>query len=383
MRIPNLDETWQHRQLLPTLEGIVRRVLIDEDFAVTQAAGLEQDVSAFLGGGHAVAVQSGTAALFLTLLALGVGSGDEVITAPNSDLATTASISHTGARFVFCDVEPDTMNLDPALVENRISPRTKAILPVHLYGHPAEMGPVVEIARRHRLLVIEDACLSIGASYHGQATGLIGKAGCFSFGLRKVISGAGTGGMVVTHDPELARRIRLLRAVGQYPAMNEMTPSAREEVHGQQNLVEGYYLQLNNMQAAIVREKLRHLRDWQAQRQALADRYARCFAGTRVTAPVVRPGCTHAWRDYVVQLPHRAEVRRALREAGIATALRYVPPVYLQPVYRHLGLGPGSFPVAERLADRVLGLPMYPGLHTDQVDEVASAVLAALRTVND
>ncbi|HLW58661.1 MAG TPA: DegT/DnrJ/EryC1/StrS family aminotransferase [bacterium] len=383
MRIPNLDETWQHRQLLPTLEGIVRRVLIDEDFAVTQAAGLEQDVSAFLGGGHAVAVQSGTAALFLTLLALGVGSGDEVITAPNSDLATTASISHTGARFVFCDVEPDTMNLDPALVENRISPRTKAILPVHLYGHPAEMGPVVEIARRHRLLVIEDACLSIGASYHGQATGLIGKAGCFSFGIRKVISGAGTGGMVVTHDPELARRIRLLRAVGQYPAMNEMTPSAREEVHGQQNLVEGYYLQLNNMQAAIIREKLHHLREWQARRQDLADRYARHFAGTRVTAPVVRPGCTHAWRDYVVQLPHRAEVRRALREAGIATALRYVPPVYLQPVYRHLGLGPGSFPVAERLADRVLGLPMYPGLHTDQVDEVASAVLAALRTVND
>jgi dTDP-4-amino-4,6-dideoxygalactose transaminase len=382
MRIPNLDETWQHRQLLPTLEGIVRRVLIDEDFAVTQAAGLEQDVSTFLGGGHAVAVQSGTAALFLTLLALGLGPGDEVITAPNSDLATTASISHTGARFVLCDVEPDTMNLDPEMIERRITPRTKAILPVHLYGHPAEMGPIMEIARRHHLLVVEDACLAIGASYHGQATGHIGTAGCFSFGIRKVISGAGTGGMVVTHDPELARRIRLVRAVGQYPAMNEMTPSAREEVHGQQNLVEGYYLQLNNMQAAIVREKLRHLRDWQAQRQAIADHYARLFAGTRVTAPVMRSGCTHAWRDYVVQVPHRAEVRRALREAGIGTALRYIPPVYLQPVYRHLGLGPGSFPVAERVADRVLGLPMYPGLPTEQVDEVGSAVLVALRGLN-
>ena len=146
MRIPNLDETWQHRQLLPALEATVRRVLLDEAYAVGQAAALEEEVIAFLGGGHAVAVQSGTAALFLTLKALGIGQGDEVIAPPNSDLATTASISHTGARFVLCDVEPETMNLDPDRVERRITGRTKAILPVHLYGHPAEMAPIMEIA---------------------------------------------------------------------------------------------------------------------------------------------------------------------------------------------------------------------------------------------
>ena len=306
-----------------------------------------------------------------------------MIAPPNSDLATTASISHTGARFVLCDVEQDTMNLDPDLIERHITPQTKAILPVHLYGHPAEMEPIIEIARRHRLLVVEDACLAVGASYHGRPAGLIGTAGCYSFGIRKVISGAGTGGMVVTHDAELARRIRLLRAVGQYPAMNEMAPPEREEVQGQQNEVEGYYLQMNNMQAAILRAKLRHLNDWRAQRQAAADQYASHFAGTPVTAPLVRPNCTHAWRDYVVQVLRRAEVRRALRDAGIGTALRYIPPVHLQPVYRHLGLGPGSFPVAEGLAQRALGLPMYPGLTLDQVDEVAGTVLSALTRLGE
>jgi dTDP-4-amino-4,6-dideoxygalactose transaminase len=378
MRIPNLDETWQHRQLLPALEATVRRVLLDEAYAVGQAAALEQEVTAFLGGGHAVAVQSGTAALFLTLTALGIGPGDEVIAPPNSDLATTASISHTGARFVLCDIEPDTMNLDPDLIERRVTDRTKAILPVHLYGHPADMAPIMEIARRRNLLVVEDACLAIGASYHGQSAGLIGTAGCFSFGIRKVISGAGTGGMVVTQDPDLARRVRLLRAVGQYRAMNEMTPEEREEVEGQRNEVEGYYLQMNNMQAAILRQKLPYLHGWRAERQAAADRYAGHFAGRAVLAPVVRPGCTHAWRDYVVQVPRRAEVRRALRNAGIGTGLRYIPPVHLQPVYKHLRLGPGSFPVAERVAERVMGLPMYPGLASEQVDEVAATVLEAL-----
>jgi len=378
MRIPNLDETWQHRQLLQALEETVRRVLLDEAYAVGQAAALEQEVTAFLGGGHAVAVQSGTAALFLTLKALGIGPGDEVIAPPNSDLATTASISHTGARFVLCDVEPETMNLDPDRVECRITDRTKAILPVHLYGHPAEMAPIMEIAQRRGLLVVEDACLAIGSSYHDQPAGLIGTAGCFSFGIRKVISGAGTGGMVVTPDADLARRVRLLRAVGQYRAMNEMTPEEREEVEGQRNEVEGYYLQMNNMQAAILRQKLPYLHRWRADRQAVAERYTGHFAGTAVLAPVVRPGCTHAWRDYVVQVPHRTEVRRALRDAGIGTGLRYIPPVHLQPVYKHLGLGPGSFPVAERVAERVMGLPIYPGLASEQVDEVAATVLAAL-----
>lgn len=377
--IPSFDETIEHRRLLPELEAAVRGVLLEEyPDGKSQVAWLEEDIVAFLGGGHAVGVQSGTAALFLTVKALGIGPGDEVIAPPNSDLVTTSIVGHAGATFVLCDVEAETMNIDPALIERRITPRTKAILPVHMYGHPAEMGPILEIARRHNLFVIEDACLSFGAAYHGQSTGLIGTAGALSFGVRKVISGGGDGGMVVTHDADLARQIHLLRGVGMPPSVDDVKPRQHREIEAYTNVEEGYFLRLNEMQAAVVRVKLRHLPAWQAERQGLADRYARHFAGTPVTAPIVKRGCTHAWRDYVVLVSNRHRVRTALRERGIATAVRYSPPVHLQPVYRHLGLGPGSFPVAEHLGEQVLGLPMYPGMPPEHVDEVARTMLEAV-----
>jgi dTDP-4-amino-4,6-dideoxygalactose transaminase len=384
MRIPITNESPQHRALLPEIEATLRAMLLGmQSRAYEQIAALEQAVSDFLGGCHAMAVQSGTAAMFLGLKAMGVGPGDEVIAPPNSDLTTTSVVSHTGARFVLVDVEDDTMNIDPALIEARITPRTKAIFPVHLAGHPAEMGPIMEIARRHGFAVIEDACLSLGATYHDRQTGVIGKVGCLSFGIGKVISGAGDGGMVVTRDDTIAREVRLLRGVGQYPSATDMPPEERFRVHGQWNEREGYFLQMGGMEAAIVRLKLKHLPAWQAERQALADRYAAHFVGTPVRAPIVRPGCTHTWRDYIVRLQQREHVRAILHERGIATHLRYFPPIHLQPVHRGLGLGPGSFPVAERIADELLGLPLYPGLLPEQVDEVAAAVLDALaaRTV--
>jgi dTDP-4-amino-4,6-dideoxygalactose transaminase len=379
MRIPASDDSVQHRRLLDEIEATVREVLLEMQTAGSpRIAGLERDICDFVGGGIAVAVQSGTAAMFLALKALGIGPGDEVICPPNSDLTTTSSVSHTGARFVLCDIEPETMNIDPSLIERCITPRTKAIFPVHLYGHPADMGPIMEIAARRGLAVVEDACLSLGATYHGRQTGLIGDAGCLSFGIGKVISGAGDGGVLITRNPSVAHEVRLLRGVGQYPSGVDIPPEQRLLHNGQWNEREGYFLQMNTIQASIVRIKLRHLPAWQAERQALADRYAARFAGTPVTAPVVKPGCTHTWRDYAVRLPHRDHVRAALREQGIATHLRYVPPIHLQPVHRHLDLGPGSFPVAERAAGEVLGLPMYPGLSPEQVDEVAGAVLDAL-----
>jgi len=384
MRIPFSDDSVQHRRLLPSIETTLREVLLDISAAGSvQIPALERDISDHLGGCHAMAVQSGTAAIFLGLKALGVGPGDEVITVPNSDLVTTSCVSHVRARFVLCDVEPDTMNLDPALVERLITPRTKAILPVHLAGHPADMQPIVDIARRHNLKVIEDACLSLGATYHGQQTGLIGDVGCFSFGIGKVISGGGDGGMVITRSASIPHEVRLLRGVGLYPGTTDASPEQRLRMHGQQNEREGYFLQMSAIQAAIVRLKLPHLAAWQAERQALAERYASHFAGTPVKAPTVRPGCTHTWRDYIVRLPNRDHVRAALRERGIATHLRYFPPVHLQPVHRSLGLGRGSFPVAERAADELLGLPMYPGLPAEHADEVATAVLDTLaaRTV--
>ena len=379
MRIPVYDVTIQHRRLLPELEAAFREVLLNgQSDVVPQVTGLEQEVGDFLGGCHAIGVQSGTAALFLILKALGIGPGDEVITVPNSDMATTGAISHTGARFVLCDVESDSMNMNPALVQSCITPRTKAILPVHLYGHPADMNPILDIARRHGLAVVEDATLSLGATYHGRFTGLIGVAGAFSFAAHKVIGGVGNGGMVVTRDPDLALRVRTLRGYGQHPSRQELPPELRHTLDSQQYLVEGYNLRLDSVQAALLRVKLQHLREWQVERQALADRYALRFAGTVVQAPVVKPGCTHAWRNYIVLLPDRDRVRQALRDRGIASIALYIPPVHLHPVHAHLGLGPGSFPVAERLAEQLLGLPMYPGLAPERVDEVAHAVLESV-----
>jgi dTDP-4-amino-4,6-dideoxygalactose transaminase len=348
---------------------------------VPQVTGLEREIGEFLGGCEAIGVQSGTAALFLALRALGLNPGDEVITAPNSDMATTSAITHAGGRFVLCDVEPDTLNIDPGLIEGRITPRTRAIVPVHLYGHPAEMTPIVEIANRHGLAVIEDATLALGATYRGRFAGLIGQAGCFSFAAHKVIGGAGNGGMVVTRDAGVALQVRLLRGYGQHPSRQELPPEERHRIERLEHLVEGYNLRLDSLQAAILRVKLRRLAGWTAERQRLADRYARHFAGTVVRAPVVRTGCTHAWRNYVVLLPGRDEVRAVLLSRGIATNALYIPPVHLQPVYRHLNLGPGSFPVAERAAGELLGLPLYPGLAPDAVDEVAAAVLDAVTAV--
>jgi dTDP-4-amino-4,6-dideoxygalactose transaminase len=311
---------------------------------------------------------------------MGIGPGDEVITPPNSDLTTNSAVSHCGAQFVLCDIEDDTMNIDPSLIEACITPRTKAIFPVHLTGHPADMDPIMEIAKRHNLDVIEDACLSLGGTYHGRLTGLIGRVGTLSFGISKVISGAGDGGMVITRDEALAHEVRLLRAVGQYPSVVDLPPDERHKIHGQVCVREGYFVQMGGMEAAIVRLKIPHLAAWQAERQALAERYAGHFAGTPVRAPIVRAGCTHTWRDYVVRLPRREEVRMALHHRGIATNLRYLPPIHLQPVYQYLGIPRGRYPVAERAADELLGLPLYPGLQPEQVDEVATAVLDAVAT---
>lgn len=379
MRIPVSDDGVQHRRLLPSIETTLRQVLLDMTVAMSvEIPALEREVSDFLGGGHAVAVQSGTAAIFLGLKGLGVGPGDEVITVPNSDLVTTSCVTHVGARFVLCDIEPDSMNIDPALIERLVTPQTKAILPVHITGHPADMQPIMGIARRHNLKIIEDACLSLGATYHGQQTALIGDVGCLSFGVGKVISGCGDGGMMITRSSSIAHEVRLLRGVGQYPSVRDVPPGQRPLIHGQQNEREGYFLHMNALQAAVVRLKLPHVVAWQAERQSLAERYATHFAGTPVRAPAVRPGCTHTWRDYIVRLPNRDHVRAALHQRGIATHLRYSPPVHLQPVHRSLGLKRGSFPVAERAADELLGLPMYAGLRAEHVDEVAGAVLDAL-----
>lgn len=382
IRIPTFNSKIQHQRLLPELEAALREVLLnDQSDVVPQVMNLEEQIGDLLGGCHAVGVQSGTAALFLSLKALGVGPGDEVVTVPNTDMATTSAISHTGARFILCDVERDTMNMDPTKLERCITPRTRAILPVHLYGHPADLGPIMEIARRHPIPVVEDATLSLGATYRGQMTGLIGRVGCLSYAAHKIVGGAGNGGMIVTRDADLAFRARLLRGYGMHPDHQQIPATERHTLNRMEYIAEGYNLRQDSIQAAIVRVKLTHFTAWQAERQALAERYARHFAGTAVAAPSVRAGCTHAWRNYVVLVPDRDRVRQELRDRGIATNVPYIPPVHLQPVHRHLSLGPGSFQVAEELADRLVGLPFYPGLAPEQADEVAAAALSAVAAV--
>jgi len=380
MHIPLVDVACQHRALRAELEEAIWELLEDEACdGSLQLRRLEQNLGRWLGGVAAAGVQSGTAGLFLALKALGVGPGDEVIAPPNSDLPTTAVISHVGARFVLADVEADSFNLDPAKIEALITPRTRAIMVVHLYGNPADMDPIMEIARRHHLRVVEDATLALGATYKGRLCGTIGDLGVYSFAPRKILGSAGSGGLVVTSDPELDRRVRLFRGYGREPALGDGPLSGLFQSEGTVHVVEGYNLRLNPLEAAIVDVKLRHLDEWLVQRRAIAARYEEHFQGTPVQAPVVRPGCQHAFRNYVVQLPQRTAVRERLREQGIETAVLYVPPVHLQPVYREAGYPRGSLPVAEAQAERLLCLPIYPGMTTEAVDQVAEAVLAALR----
>jgi dTDP-4-amino-4,6-dideoxygalactose transaminase len=378
VRIPLTDVGYQHRLLRAELEDAIWGLLNDQTCdGSRELRALEQDLGERLGGVMAVGVQSGTAGLFLALKALGIGPGDEVITVPNSDLPTTAAISHTGARFILVDVEPDTFNIDPVRLEACITPRTRAILPVHLYGHPAEMDPIMAVAQRHGLSVVEDATLALGATYNGRLCGTIGDLAVFSFAPRKVIGAAGNGGVVVTADPELDRRVRLFRGYGLDPAHADAPIGERLKQAGLAHQVEGYNLKLDGLQAAIVQVKLTRLDEWLAERRRVAGRYDERFRGSTVLTPVVRPGCKHAFRNYVIQVRYRDEVRRSLHARGIASAVLYAPPVHLQPVYHDLGLGPGSFPVAEALAERLLCLPIYPGMPDEYVDEVAEAVLAA------
>lgn len=382
MTIPLVDVAWQHRQVREELDRAYDALLTDP---TCDGAGfchaLEAEFAAFMGMGvHAVSVQSGRAGQFLALLALGIGPGDEVITVPNSDMATTAAISHTGARFVLVDVDQRTHNMDPALIESAITPRTRAIVPVHMYGLPAEMDAIYAIARRHDLYVLEDATLALGATYRGQSVGTLGHGGFFSFAPRKVLGSIGNGGMFVTKDAALARQVRRLKGYGLEPEQGEAPIAQRHLAAGTLHTLEGHNLKMDGIQAAVVSAKLRHVAEWGAMRQAIAERYTTQLASSpEVEPPFVPEYMQHAWRNYVITLPRRDAVREHLRQRGITSAVLYTPPVHLQPAYQARNLAPGAFPVAEALAESLLALPIYPGMTDAQVDVVSDAVIEAVR----
>jgi dTDP-4-amino-4,6-dideoxygalactose transaminase len=309
-------------------------------------------------------VNSGTSALHLSLLAAGVGPGDEVITVPFTFVATVAAIEYAGARPVLVDVEPEFLTMDPAQLEAAITPRTKAIIPVHIFGHPADMDPIMAIARKHGLVVIEDACQAHGAEYKGRRCGSIGQLGCFSFYPGKNLGAYGEGGAVVTSDPDLAKRIRLLRAWG-------------EETRYEHKF-RGFNYRMDGVQGAILGVKLRHLESWTEARRRHAAEYRRCLSDTTAQLPRERHDARHVHHLFVVRLEQRDAWRERLSEAGVQTGVHYPIPVHLQPAYRDLGYSAGDFPVCERASREVLSLPIFPELTNDQIGEIARAMHTSL-----
>ena len=367
--IPFVDLQAQYARIKSEIEPAVLAVLSSGHYVQgAEVAAFEREFAAYADARHAVAVNTGTSALHLALLAAGVGPGDEVVTVPHTFAATVAAILYAGARPIFVDVDPVTYTLDPAGLEAAITPRTRAVIPVHLYGQPAELDPILAVARRHGLVVIEDAAQAHGAEYKGRRIGGIGDLTCFSFYPGKNLGACGEGGAVTTNDDELARKVRLLRSWG--------------EEKKYEHRLRGFNFRLDEIQGAILRIKLRHLEEWTEARRAHAARYDRALADVPVVTPVAGDDVRHVYHVYAVRTAGPAEresLRRALAADGIATNVHYPIPVHLQEAYANLGFGPGSFPHAERAASEVLSLPMYAELPRDAAERVA----ATLRRVLD
>jgi dTDP-4-amino-4,6-dideoxygalactose transaminase len=351
----------QHAELRADILAAVARVLDTSQFILgPEVAALEREFAAYCQAGHGIGVNSGTSALHLALLAAGIGPGDEVITIPYTFFATVAAIEYTGATAVFVDIDPRTFNIDPSLIESRITSKTRAILLVHLYGQPADLDPILDIARRHRLVVIEDAAQAHGAEYKGRRVGGIGDIGCFSFYPTKNLGASGEAGMVVTNDPEYARKIRLLRNWG--------------EEQKYRPVMKGYNYRLEAMQAAILRVKLRKLEEWTEARRAVAREYGRLLDGSDFVLPRVLPDVRHVYHLYAVRTPDRDRVQAELHAAGIQTAVHYPAPIHLLPAYADPRYKPGDFPVSEECARTTLCIPMHPYLRRDEIERVAMAM---------
>jgi len=359
--IPLVDLKAQNESIREELQAAMSEVIETSSFIMgPQINDFETDFAAFCGSRFAVGCSSGTSAIYLALAALGIGQGDEVITIPHTFIATVEAISLCGARPVFVDIDPETYTMDPALLEAAVTPRTKAVIPVHLYGHPTDMDPVMEIARRHGLKVIEDCAQCHGAEYKGRKVGTIGDIACFSFFPAKNLGAFGDAGAVITDDEALARSVRLQRNHG------------REGKYEHEMV--GFNERMDTLQAAILRVKLRYLARWNEARRRNAAIYNDALRGTCVGLPVERDWARHVYHLYVVRHPDRDGLQAHLKAAGVATGKHYPLPLHLQPAYSFLGYGKGDFPATEKAADEILSLPMYPELAEEQIGVVAQAV---------
>lgn len=368
MRVPLVDLHAQYQAIKPDIDAAIQRVLDRGSFILgPEVEALEREVAAYCGTAHAVGVASGTDALELALRACGVGSGDEVITSALSFFATAQAIAAVGATPVFVDIDPVSYTLNPALVEQAVTPRTKALLPVHLYGHPCEMDALARIAAARRLALIEDCAQAIGAAYQGRRVGAFGIAGCFSFYPTKNLGAYGDGGMVVTSDARLAEQLRILRVHG-----------SRDRSHHE---LLSRNSRLDELQAAILRVKLGHLEAWNEARRRHAATYQRLIEQAElphVVTPQEQPGCRHVYHLYVLLTHQRDALLRAFHQHDIGAQIHYALALPHQPVFASLNHRQGDFPVAERIAAQALSLPMYPELTAALSEQVVSHLARAL-----
>ncbi|HEY2469471.1 MAG TPA: DegT/DnrJ/EryC1/StrS family aminotransferase [Terracidiphilus sp.] len=362
MKVPLLDLKAQYTGIKDDVLAAVAEVLESQVCILgPKVAELEQKVAQLSGCRFGVGVSSGTDALLAALMALGVGPGDEVITTPFTFFATAGCVARTGARPVFVDIDRHSCNIDPALIEAAITPRTKAIIPVHLFGQVCDMDPITEVARRHDLFVIEDAAQAISATYKGRKAGSIGTIGCFSFFPSKNLGGAGDGGMIVTNDLDLYDRLMVVRAHGSKPKYYH-------------KFVGGNF-RLDPIQAAILQVKLPHLDVWSEARRCNAAIYNRMFAGTAIEQPWIHPDVVSIYNQYVIRVPQRNELMNRLKAAQIGTEIYYPVPMHLQECFQNLGYRTGDFPESEQAANEVLALPIYPELEREQLHYVGETVL--------
>ncbi|MDB6088772.1 MAG: Glutamine--scyllo-inositol transaminase [Gammaproteobacteria bacterium] len=360
--IPFVDLRTQYHSIKGEIDAAIAGVLESCQFTLgSEVEKFEEEFAAYTGSTFAIGVNTGTSALHLALLAANVGPGDEVITVPFTFVATVAAIHYTGAKAVFVDIDPRTYTIDPAQIEAAVTSRTKAIIPVHLYGQPADMDPIMVTAKKRGLIVIEDACQAHGAEYKGKRVGSIGDFGCFSFYPGKNLGAYGEGGLVTTQKGEFNRIVRMLRDWG----------AERKYQH----VLKGYNYRLEGIQGAVLRVKLKCLERWTEERRAIAARYDLHFAGSRIITPQAMPYARHVYHIYAIRADRRSRWQEELQAQDIQTGIHYPTPVHLLPAYADLEYREGQFPHSEKAANEVLSLPMFPELTAEQTDTVAHAVL--------
>jgi len=359
--VPYLDLRAQLKPLRAELDAAIARTLDNCSFCLgPDVVQFEKDFAAFCGAPHALGFNSGTSALHVAMRLLNVGPGDEVITTPYTFIATSWAISYCGAKPVYVDIDEATFNLNPKLIEKAITPKTKAVLPVHLYGQPFDVDAVAAVCRKHNLPFVEDAAQAHGAKYQGKSIGTFGVVSGFSFYPAKNLGACGEGGALVTNDAALAARAKSLREHGSTVRYHH------DEV--------GYNYRLEGIQGAVLGVKLKHLARWTRERQRVAARYAELLADTPLQLPTVTPGNESAWHLYTVRSPRRDALKKHLDANGIGNAVHYPMPLHLQKVYANLGYKPGNFPVAEKASREVLSLPMFPELTDTQIQRVVAVV---------